>query len=78
MHTSLPPNRPAEERHQESLLRRELQKRIRSGGKRRACIVRAANAAEPGIPKEMLQFAELLVAKQENQPRQSAAHETSP
>src|SRR5258707_10236377 len=77
MHTSLPPNRQAEERHQETQLRKELQKRIRSGGKHRACIVRAANAVEPGIPKERLQFAVLLVAKEENQRKQSTAHETS-
>src|SRR6266481_5106592 len=47
MHTSLPPNRQAEERHQETQLRRELQKRIRLGGRSRACITREANAAEP-------------------------------
>src|SRR5882724_3428679 len=64
MHTSLPPNRQAEERHQETQLRRELQKRIRLGGKRRAYTTRVENAAEPQSPNVKLLDTNPLGGKQ--------------
>src|SRR5258708_12557575 len=77
MQTSLPPNRQAKERHQETKLRRELQERIRSGGKRRACIVRAANAAEQRIRSAKFACASLPAEKAERRQRPSAGHGVS-
>src|SRR5882724_10758081 len=64
MRTSLPPNRQAEERHQETQLRREFQKRIRLGGKRRAYTTRVENAAEPQSPNVKLLDTNPLGGKQ--------------
>jgi len=74
MQTSLPPNRRAKERHQETQLRRELQKRIRSGGKRRACTVPVVNAAEPRNPSEKLPSMASPEVTQEDPSRPSQAH----
>src|SRR4029077_3150245 len=77
MQTSLPPNRQAQERHQETQLRRELQKRIRSGEKRRACIVQAANAAEQRIRSAKFACASLPAEKAECRQRPSAGRGVS-
>src|SRR6266436_2708365 len=77
MQTSLPPNRQAKERHQETQLRRELQKRIRSRGKRRACTVRAANAAEQRIRSAKFACASLPAEKAERRLRPSAGRGVS-
>ena len=78
MHTSLPPNRHAEERHQETLPRRELQKRIRSGGKRGVCTVRVVNAEEPRTRTEKFACTGLVGTARERSRSPSPAHEASP